>query len=84
MPADTPVAGTPAHAIAEQTPGGNEYRVRWIDWIAQCGATGTLMGSGPFLTAGSCRKLELCPACFPGRDRNACRLDKPRDLSSEV
>lgn len=80
MPADTPVIGTPAHAVDSYTWDCNEHGVRWVDWTAQCGATGTAMG-GRFLTAGSCRKLELCTACFPGHDRNACRLDRPRDLS---
>jgi hypothetical protein len=76
MPADTPVAGTPAHAVATYTPDENMFGVCWLDWTAQCGATGRSM-TGRFLRAGSCRRLELCPKCFPGQDHNACRLAPP-------
>jgi len=56
--------------------------VKWVDWTAQCGATGTEM-SGEFSRAGSARRLELCPECFPGRDHNACALTAPRDITPE-
>lgn len=82
MPANTPIVGHPVHAVATYTPGGNEWGVKWIDWTAQCGATGTRMGAGSFDLAGGARRLELCAACFPGRDHNACKLDKPRLLRS--
>lgn len=81
MPADTPTVGHPAHAVDAFTWGANEWGTRWVDWTAQCGATGRTMG-GRFLPAGSCRRLELCPKCFPGRDHNACRLDKPREINT--
>ncbi len=80
MPADTPVVGYPAHAVDTYTWDVNDYGTRRVGWVAQCGAAGYEIG-GRFLTAGSCRRLELCTACFPGRDRNACRLEKPRDLT---
>ena len=80
MPADTPVVGHPAHAVATFRRTGNDFGVEWAEWVAQCGATGKEMGSPAFLRAGSCRKLELCSRCFPGRDHNACRLDSPVEI----
>ncbi len=84
MPADTPTAGYPVHAVATFSRGCNEWGAAWVDWVAQCGATGTQMGArtgGDFLRAGSCRSRELCPSCFPGGRHNACRIDKPRDIT---
>lgn len=80
MPSDTPTLGYPAHAVAEYSWDVNEWGARWVDWVAQCGASGRAMG-GRFFAAGSCRSRELCPKCFPGYDHNACKLDKPRDIS---
>lgn len=81
MPADTPVVGYPAHAVATYSWDVNEHGTRWVDWTAQCGATGRDMGR--FLPAGSCRLPELCVECFPGLQFNACRMDKPRDLTEQ-
>jgi len=82
MPADTPTAGYPVHAVDTYARGSNGWGVKWVDWTAQCGATGTEM-SGEFSRAGSARRLELCPECFPGRDHNACALTAPRDITPE-
>lgn len=82
MPADTPTVGYPVHAVATYSWDCNEHGTRWVNWTAQCGATGVEMG-GRFLRAGSARRLELCPKCFPGRDHNACLLTKPRDITPE-
>lgn len=80
MPADTPVVGYPAHAVTEFSWDVNDYGTRSTRWRAQCGATGISMGR--FLLAGSCRRLELCPLCFPSRSHNACGLAKPREVAS--
>lgn len=80
MPADTLTIGYPAHAVATYSWDVNDYGTRTVEWTAQCGATGTETG-GRFLPAGSARRLELCPQCFPGRKHNACKLDKPKDVS---
>ena len=82
MPADTPTAGYPAHAVATYRWDVNEWGTRLVDWTAQCGAAGQEVG-GRFLSAGSCRRLELCPKCFPGHNHNACSLEKPQDISPD-
>lgn len=81
MPADTPTIGYPAHAVNTYSWDVNEWGTRWVHWTAQCGATGHGVG-GHFLPAGKCRRLELCPKCFPGYDRNACWLKKPEEIPS--
>ena len=81
MPADTPTAGIPAHAVKDFSWDCNQWGTRTTYWRAQCGATGHMLGR--FLRAGSCRKLELCPACFPGRDHNACGMARPVELTSK-
>lgn len=80
MAADTLVAGYPACAVATfrrgQGPDG-----KWIAWTAQCGAVG--IEKGAFERAGQARRGELCRGCFPGRKHNACKLDKPVDLTDK-
>ena len=72
MSASTITVGYPVHRLATFSPWTNQHGVQFTDWIAACGAIGTKSGhpssySGPFGTAGSARRLELCPTCFPGR-----------------
>lgn len=78
MPADTPTVGYPAHAVQAFAWDVNDYGVRTNHWLAQCGVSGSDMGR--FLRAGSVRRLELCPTCFPGRDHNSCSLAKPVEI----
>lgn len=71
MSALTPVAGYPVHAVAEYARWRNRYETPFTDWRGRCGAVGTNSGHGPFNQAGSARKRELCPKCFPGGFHNA-------------
>lgn len=73
MSAYTVTAGYPVHRVATFSPWTNPHGVTFTDWTAACGASDTATGhpgpyGSPFGTAGSARKLELCPTCFPGRD----------------
>lgn len=71
MSASTVTVGYPVHALASYRRWTNQYEARFTDWTAVCGASGTTAGQlGVFGVAGTARKRELCPACFPGRDHH--------------
>ncbi|MET7867952.1 hypothetical protein [Micromonospora taraxaci] len=60
------IVGYPVHAVAEYHDWANPYAVKFVDWIATCGASGTKAGtSSEFGQAGSARERELCPTCWP-------------------
>lgn len=82
MTADTPTAGYPVHAVARYAVTTNPHGVRFTAWEAQCATRGSQVGTSPFGRAGSARRLELCPKCFPGRTWNACKIDKPVQVDS--
>lgn len=68
MTADTPVAGYPVHRVTTFSRWTNPHGVDFTDWAAACGVTDTKAGRyGVFGKAGSARRAELCPTCFPGR-----------------
>lgn len=58
-------AGYPVHAVAEYREWTNPHGVRFTDWVATCGATGTETGHSALKAAASARKRELCPSCWP-------------------
>jgi hypothetical protein len=77
---DTVVVGYPVHAVKAYSEWTNPYGARFTTWRATCGASDTDSGhgrTGPFRRAGSARRAELCPACFPGRDHNAASVHRP-------
>lgn len=80
MSAVTAVAGYPVHAVVSFTRRTNPHGARFTDWRGACGATGTETGHGPFGLAGSARRLELCPACFPGRSWYAVHYADPVEM----
>jgi hypothetical protein len=68
--ASTITVGYPVHRLATFSPWADGS---FTDWTAACGASGYVNGratprSGRFGTAGSARRAELCPTCFPGRE----------------
>lgn len=67
MAAATETAGYPVHRVANFRRWTNPHACQFTDWTAACGATGHETGHGRFQPAGNARRLELCPACFPGR-----------------
>lgn len=73
MSASTITVGYPVHRVVEFSRWTNPHGVAFTDWKAACGAKDTATGhpnsygTGPFGTAGSARRLELCTECFPGR-----------------
>jgi len=65
----TPIAGYPCHRVTSFSKWANQHGVAFTDWTAACGAEGYLAGfMSTFGKAGDARRLELCEACFPGRD----------------
>lgn len=69
MSASTVTVGYPVHAVATFKQWSNRYGTRFTDWTAVCGVNGTKAGQvGVFGRAGTARKRELCPGCFPGLD----------------
>lgn len=66
MSAYTITAGYPVHRVVAFRRWMNPNRVRFTDWTAACGATGTL-GGHALGAAGSALRNELCVECFPGR-----------------
>lgn len=79
MSADTPSVGYPVHAVASFARITNRHGARFIDWTAQCGATGTTTGA--LGRAGSARRAELCVGCFPAKHWNSCKIDQPQNLT---
>lgn len=68
MSAVTPVAGYPCHRPVQFSRWTNQHGMGFTDWVAACGATGYLTGAAAeFGRAGSARRKELCPSCFPGQ-----------------
>lgn len=58
-------AGYPVHAVASYRRWTNPNGVKFTDWTATCGATGTRNGHGSFGLARSARRAELCRECWP-------------------
>lgn len=72
MSAVTITVGYPVHAVRTFRRWQNSHQVRFTDWAAACGQTGTRTGwplggrdDTTFGRAGSARRAELCRACFP-------------------
>lgn len=81
MSAVTMTAGYPVHAATEFSRWTNLYGVRFTDWRALCGASGTVAGDQPFKLAGSARKAELCKTCFPFRGWEPAQyIDEPVEV----
>lgn len=57
--------GYPVHAVADYATRVTQHGVTLTDWTAACGATGQIVGTAPFGTAGSARRAELCKPCWP-------------------
>lgn len=81
MSALTKVIGYPVHAVAKFVRWENTYQVTFTAWVARCGAEGNKARHEPFDTAGSARRQELCPKCFPGRDHRAAAEGEPEELA---
>lgn len=79
MSAGTITAGYPVHRVATYRPWVNQHRVQFTDYAAACGKADTLAGSNPFGQAGTARRLELCPICFPGKTWGASFPD-PQEI----
>ena len=77
MSALTITAGYPVHAVKKYYEWTNEHGVLFVDWLAHCGAKGTLTGHRPFGMAGSARRAELCRVCFPGQRHDAAVYPEP-------
>lgn len=82
MTTSTKTAGYPVHAVAEFTRWTNPHGARFTNWVAQCGANGTLSGHDAFGLAGSARRAELCAACFPGRHWNGAKYGDPKEVQA--
>jgi hypothetical protein len=74
--------GYPVHAVAEYRDWANPHGVKFVDWKAACGATGTATGGSrtAFGLSGSARKAELCRACWPAG--HATQHAKPQQIES--
>lgn len=83
MSALTQTAGYPVHRVTTFAKWTNPHGVGFTDWTAACGATGYLTGmTSRFGKAGDARRLELCTACFPGRQHGGSFPD-PIEVPSE-
>lgn len=87
MSALTVTAGYPVHRVAQYARWANQHGANFTDWVAPCGFGGTASGhpngyTSPFGKAGSARRLELCPNCFPGRDMHG-HFPDPIEVPSE-
>jgi hypothetical protein len=79
MSASTITAGYPVHRVITYRLWVNQHRVQFTDYTAACGKSDTLAGSSPFGRAGTARRLELCPTCFPGKTWGASFPD-PQEI----
>jgi hypothetical protein len=84
MTTSTKTAGYPVHAVGKFVRWTNQHQVHFTDWLARCGARGSESGHRPFGLAGSARRLELCPTCFPGRDWNGAGAGEPEELTDRT
>ena len=77
----TPTIGYPVHAVATYRRWTNPHGCHFTDWTAVCGASATAVGHRPFGSVLDARRLELCTACFPGRNVRHLHPE-PREVAS--
>jgi hypothetical protein len=64
----TETVGYPVHRVVTYSRWENQHGAKFTDWTSACGVSRTASGQlGVFGLAGTARRLELCPDCFPGR-----------------
>lgn len=84
MSTSTITAGYPVHAVKTYRHWQNDQGAWMTDWTAHCGVSRSEGGQRAFGTAGSARRLEMCPQCFPGRQYNNVNYPYPVNESADA